>query len=344
MESREKDVNFEKLDPSELSTLLRQFYAEVRTKNNAPYSRSSLIGLRAAIQRHLESPPYNVTFNIITDNVFKPANIVFSGRLKLNKIQGKDTTTHKTPIQRGDMEKLYSSNVLSNDNPVALQRKVYVEISLHFARRGREGLRDLKVSSFEILTDDQEKRYVTIKYNEKSKKDQGDQKNNVLKEQRMYEQPDDPLCPVRSFELYVSKLNAKSDIFFIQPMNKFGDLVWYDGRLHGINTLGNFMAQISKAAGLSGVYTNHCLRPTAVTVLSNTGVDSTDIISISKHKNVQRLIPYQRCIGDRKRESMRSLLGFYGKKYKPTVSLDQENRAIAPQSNLLAQSSVSSIM
>ena len=143
-------------------------------------------------------------------------------------------------------------------------------------------MRDLKVSSFEILTDDQEKRYVTIKYNEKSKKDQGDQKNNVLKEQRMYEQPDDPLCPVRSFELYVSKLNAKSDIFFQQPMNKFGDSVWYNGRPHGINTLGNFMAQISKAAGLSRVYTNHCLRATAVTVLSNAGAK---VVVVSRNKD-----------------------------------------------------------
>ena len=217
---REECPDFEALTASELSPILRQFYAEVRNQKGETYSKSSLVGIRAAIQRHLESPPFNITFNIITDTIFKPANLVFSGRQKQIKVDGKDKTAHKSPIQQGDMEKLYSSKTLSNENPIALQRKIYFEISLHFARRGREGLQQLRKDSFDIKTDDQGARYVTITYNEKSKRDQGDKKGGTLKEQRMYEQPNDPLCPVQSFELYLHKLSPSSDRLFQQPNPK----------------------------------------------------------------------------------------------------------------------------
>ena len=209
------------------------------------------------------------------------------------------------------MQKLYNSGVLSNDNPVALQRKVYFETSLHFARRGREGIRQLKKSSFEIKTDDQGKRYVTINYNEKSKKDKGDDKNAIIKESRIYEQLDDSQCPVRSFELYLSKLSDKGEDLFQQPKANNTHSEWYTGRPQGINTIGNFMPDISKAAGLSKVYTNHCLRATAVTVLANSGVDATDIIAVSGHKNVQSILPYRSNVSDSKRYAMSNVLASF---------------------------------
>ena len=46
------------------------------------------------------------------------------------------------------MAKLYDSCTLAIDNPVALQRKVYLEDSFHFCLRGREGLHELRKVSF----------------------------------------------------------------------------------------------------------------------------------------------------------------------------------------------------
>ena len=82
----------------------------------------------------------------------------------------------------------------------------------------------------------------------------------------------------------------------------------------GIHTLGQLMPKISKAGGLSKVYTNHCIRATAVTVLSNSGVDDMDIISVSGHKNVQSLLPYKQSVSDEKRKCMSSTLALFGKK------------------------------
>jgi len=47
------------------------------------------------------------------------------------------------------------------------------------------------------------------------------------------------------------------------------------------NKLGNMMKDISKAAGLSKIYTNHCVRATAKTLWSNAGVPNRHIMAIS---------------------------------------------------------------
>ena len=93
--SRQELPNFEILPAKELSALLRRFYAEARTKTGTPYSRTAMQSIRSAIQRHLLRPPYNRTISIISDPDFKPANLVFTGRLKQNRAEGHDKTKHK---------------------------------------------------------------------------------------------------------------------------------------------------------------------------------------------------------------------------------------------------------
>ena len=57
---------------------------------------------------------------------------------------------NKTAITTGDLQTMYSSN----DNPVALQNKIFFELSDHFGRRGKEGLHKLKRDSFVFVRDD----------------------------------------------------------------------------------------------------------------------------------------------------------------------------------------------
>ena len=44
---------------------------------------------------------------------------------------GKDITKHKPPTDPNVVDKMYTSRVLSNLNPVSLQRKVFVELGTH---------------------------------------------------------------------------------------------------------------------------------------------------------------------------------------------------------------------
>ena len=62
------------------------------------------------------------------------------------RIRGKSTLP-------GTTQKMYSSGVLSDDNPKSLQRKVFIEVMLHFGRRWREGLRTMRHDSVVIKTD-----------------------------------------------------------------------------------------------------------------------------------------------------------------------------------------------
>lgn len=52
------------------------------------------------------------------------------------------------------------------------------------------------------------------------------------------------------------------------------------------------MSNISKAAGLSLTYTNHCVRATTATVLAHSGVSSLGIMSVTGHRNEKSIQSY----------------------------------------------------
>ena len=98
------DAEFEALDKISLSELLKQFYGEVNpAKEGEIYKRSSLRGIRAGINRHLTSPPYNRIINIVTDRAFIQANKILNGSIRINRESGLDVTVHKSAIAEGDL-------------------------------------------------------------------------------------------------------------------------------------------------------------------------------------------------------------------------------------------------
>ena len=97
--------------------------------------------------------------------------------------------------------------------------------------------------------------------------------------------------PVGLLELYLSKVNPKSKAFFQTPRNDFNfdDEIWFENRPLGINTLAEMIKGISKAASLSQLYTNHSVRATSITFLSEAGMRNRHIMAISGHSNEQSL-------------------------------------------------------
>ena len=53
----------------------------------------------------------------------------------------------------------------------------------------------------------------------------------------------------------------------------------------GVNTLGNMMKEISTAAKLSQIYTNHSVRAISVTLLDRAGIPVHRIMQLSGHRN-----------------------------------------------------------
>ena len=302
------------MDVEELGVHLRSLYASVRTKpkpgqtEGEVYSRSGYRNLRAGLQRHLVSPPFNRRISLMSDRQFMGANQVYEGMLKKIKKEGKDFTAHKKPIDPQDMEKLYSSGVLSNDTPEALQNKVFVELGLHFACRGREGWASLKKDSFEEKTDARGRQYVTITYNEYDKNHSQDEE----KCQMMFA-TNDERCPVYSFNLYLNKLNPQCQSFLQRPSKRFiGKDIWYDAAPLGKNTICNMLKKISVQAECATVYTNHCLKASAATVLKKAGCQSQDIMSVTGHKNVASLQSYAAGPSGDERARMSGILSAYG--------------------------------
>jgi hypothetical protein len=95
----------------------------------------------------------------------------------------------------------------------------------------------------------------------------------------------------KALKLFVTKLNPKCTSFFQYPRRNWSesDQVWYEARPVGENKLGNMMKEISKAASLSRIYTNHSVRATAITIWSNAGVANRHIMAISGHRSEQSL-------------------------------------------------------
>ena len=83
------------------------------------------------------------------------------------------------------------------------------DITFHLVRRGRENLREQTKDTFAIAVDSQNRRYVYQAVDELHKnhpKNDGPQDSTT--DGRMYEQPGS-LCPVKTFELYLSKLHPE---------------------------------------------------------------------------------------------------------------------------------------
>ena len=158
LEATGRNSNYEMFEPEELCQVLRQFYAEVRQKNGNKYSRSGLTIIRASLQRHLTSPPFNRNINIIRDREFQAANAVIQGQIKILRQSGNDITKHKKPIDSEDMAKIRES--FKVETPAGLQNKVSFDLLLHFARRGQEGLRELTKTSLVIKKDSRGRKYL----------------------------------------------------------------------------------------------------------------------------------------------------------------------------------------
>ena len=97
-----------------------------------------------------------------------------------------------------------------------------------------------------------------------------------------------------SLKLYVSKLNPSCPAFFQKPKARFTteDIVWYENSPLGVNKLGDMMKIISKGANLSQVYTNHSVRASAITVLSDANVPDRHIMFVSGHSSEQSISHY----------------------------------------------------
>lgn len=114
---------------------------------------------------------------------------------------GEDKVIHHEAIPEEILKQMRDK--LNLNNPTQLQQRVFLEVEMHFARRGREGLRSLRKDSFAIRKDENEREFIEMTHLEIEKTKQGVHKDDVAKQARMYAMEGEN-CPVSIFKKYLS--------------------------------------------------------------------------------------------------------------------------------------------
>ena len=254
-----KGLGFEEqcFEKSKLDDLLKSFYANVRKKDGSFYSNNSLISLRYGLARYFLSEKKT---DITADSEFRSSNETFFAVTTELKKLGKAKTNHHEEITSQDLKKLYSCFDVTTAR--GLQEKCLFNIIFFLVRRGRENLCQQTKQTFAIAVDSTQRKYVYQAVDKLDKNHRGsDNQQDSVTDARMYEQPGNLLCPVRCFELCLSKLNPGLDSLWQRPkqMTRGDKNIWYDKVPVGKNMLGLFMKKLSKSAELSKEYTNHCI-------------------------------------------------------------------------------------
>ena len=269
---KKKDTAFEHYDDILLAETLREFFASVKSQKGEDYNKSSMINLRAGLNRFLRNPANKRIINLMENDIFQNANQVFKGKLRRAKKEGHDVTSQRCDIDPGDLEKLYKYYFipsLEEGNTEVLLHKVFFDIMFFTSRCGKEGLRQLDKDSFEVRKSADGQEYIEITFNKVTKKNQGDNVSSGSENLHnnhaiIAEQSGSVRCPVNSFKHYISNLNEECDSFFQYPDKSKRK---YENKPVGKNTLGIMMKTISENAKLSKTYTNHCIRKTTATGL-----------------------------------------------------------------------------
>ena len=252
---KENDINdsFECLSERELDTLLARFYVELRKVDGQYYSKTAYICIRAALQRHLQNLPFNVTFCITKDSVFLHSNQVLSGIFKTLTEMGKSSVSHYKHIESGDIEKLKDTGVIGTHNPKALLNLVWLSIAIQFGKRGQEGYRSMTKNTFRRGTDDEGNNFYEYAVCEAQKNHSGlSLASTYLPQGRMYA-TGDTLCPVAAMDKYLSLLHPALNCLWQKPNCKIKskNCRWFFKSPLGANTLGAMMKNMCKDAELS---------------------------------------------------------------------------------------------
>ena len=148
---------------------------------------------------------------------------------------------------------------------------------------------------------------------------------------RMYARPDDPLCPVSAMDMYLSLLNPELPCLWQKPNDQKTDSnsPWFCKMPLGHNSLSNMMKRMSKDAGLSQSYTNHCTRATVSKALGDANFDRSDIIKITGHRDTRSLDTYIGGTSSSKKRALSDTLSeltCHGKKHSNILSEQNKQR------------------
>ena len=313
------------------------FYACVRQKNGTCFKIASLKAIRAALDRYLRQPPHNKPWSIVGDPEFslanKTLNAVCVNMMKEGKI---GPTIHKNPITNEQMQQLFNTGQLGEaetKNPSQLLRTAWFYVTFYFGKRGRENQRKLSKQMLVLCETPGNRKYYELRRDLPgamlaTKNHQGGLDDSADESDgKMFETPDSLRCPVKTLENYLKHLHPKLESLFQRPrlesakFNPEIEEVWFCQAPIGQSMLNNMMKIMSQNAGIEPHLTNHCVRATSVTVLSDSNIEARHIKSVTGHKSDQSIESYSVRPSFRQKENMSNILSSFINESNEDMSL-----------------------
>jgi len=272
LKSKGESEDFETWDEAKLNNTLEIFYTEVRRQNGKDYSKSTLIGIRAGLNRHLMNPPFRRNINIIHSPNFASSARMLYAVVKNISLKGE---VKKIPtIAPEDLSKLRETKAFNINDPLELQQKVFFDIAYEFQYLRRDLARSLTKTSFVFKIDNfDSKEYCELNFDVQAKGFSSNASHKIVMSKQVSQTTcrlyatGEPNCPIFSLKKYLSKLDPCNETFFVKHRTgrHFYAMMedrWYTTKPLGINHIGRFMTKISMRLNLSCHYTNHSIRAT----------------------------------------------------------------------------------
>jgi hypothetical protein len=197
-------------DDAQLDKLLSRFYAGLRKNDGTLYTKKSMHAIRYGLHRHFLKKDVDITK---VEN-FKESSRVYKSMMVKLKQAGKGCVQHKSPISEEDMAKIFASHLLDIATPEGLQNKVFFDVILYFANRGRENLRSMTACDFDVKVDEQNRRYI-VRHDNLTKCRRGNDDETFSG--HIYEIPGSSRCPVTSFLAFKDVLNPGKECMWQRP-------------------------------------------------------------------------------------------------------------------------------
>ena len=260
-----------------LASLLEHAYAEIRKQDFSEYSQSSLMCFRSAIHRELTA--HNRQMNIFKDVEFSKANQILNGVIVQQKRDCiAQPTKHKPAITEDDMLRLDMYFKAYDSDPIILREYVWFIVTYHFCLRSSEVQAMITKKDLCVKKSANGSEYICLENEYISKNHQGT--TSTVTDGRIVDS-----TQVKVVQLLLNKLSPTSERIFRMPKKnvKTTDSTWYCGKPVGKNKLAEVMKSLSTKACLSRVYTNHSVRATCITAMTNKQIPDHVIARTSGH-------------------------------------------------------------
>ncbi|CAG8660682.1 394_t:CDS:2, partial [Racocetra persica] len=308
------DVNYNELlknqDKETIELQVSQFLCGITTKQDQPYSRTSLKNALSAINRHLQNVKPGWRYNLHDKNDFSDLYARFDGLLKDMKKKELGKSKSIDGLITKEIRHILNHEIQDPNTPLGLLKWSFFWISILGAARGGEHA-NLHISQIVDTSDG------IILKKAQQKNDQGDIKGNQF--DLIIPFPPDPegiTGPNSDIRKYLSlwPKNFKSSNFYLSACHSPDAIVkgkWYLDKPIPDHTIRSMFKMICIECEInieSRNISNYSGQRTSIMELFNVGVSENTGCTISGHKSSGGYYAYAKPTDKHKREALMNVL------------------------------------